>query len=101
MMRGGMNSTMARWCWYPALAGLVVAASMGWSLAAVGAQPQTRVTLDQDDIGGVVVGPKGPEAGVWVIAETTALPTKFARIVVTDEQGRYVIPDLPKVPYEV
>ena len=39
---------------------------------------------------------KGPEAGVWVIAETTDLPTKFARIVVTDDRGRYVIPDLPK-----
>jgi len=31
---------------------------------------------------GVLTGPKGPEAGVWVIAETTDLPTKFARIVV-------------------
>ena len=39
--------------------------------------------------------PTGPEAGVWVIAETTELPTKFAKIVVTDDQGRYVIPDLP------
>ena len=47
-------------------------------------------------------GPVGPEAGVWVIAETTELPTKFAKIVVTDDQGRFVIPDLPpKVNYEV
>ena len=47
-------------------------------------------------------GPSGPEAGVWVIAETTELPTKFAKIVVTDDQGRFVIPDLPpKVNYEV
>ena len=44
---------------------------------------------------------KGAEAGVWVIAETTDLPTKFAKIVVTDEQGRYLIPDLPKAKYEV
>ena len=44
---------------------------------------------------------KGPEAGVWVIAETTELPTKFARIVVTDDRGRYVIPDLPKANYNV
>ena len=44
-------------------------------------------------------GPNGPEAGVWVIAETTDLPTKFARIVVTDDQGRYVIPDLPGANY--
>ena len=42
-----------------------------------------------------MLGPNGPEAGVWVIAETTELPTKFAKIVVTDDQGRYVIPDLP------
>jgi len=53
------------------------------------------VAIDNDDIGGVVHGPRGPEAGVWVIAETTELPTKFAKMVVTDDQGRYVIPDLP------
>ena len=53
------------------------------------------------DIGGVVSSPMGPEAGVWVIAETTDLPTKFARIVVTDEAGRYLIPDLPKARYKV
>jgi hypothetical protein len=48
-----------------------------------------------------VTGPGGPEAGVWVIAETTDLPTKFAKIVVTDEQGRYVIPELPKANYSI
>jgi hypothetical protein len=53
------------------------------------------------DIGGVVTGPNGPEAGTWVIAETTDLPTKFAKIVVTDDQGRYVIPELPKAKYKV
>src|SRR4051812_33468224 len=53
------------------------------------------------DIGGVVKGPNGPEAGVWVIAETTDLPTKFARMVVTDDQGRYLVPGLPKASYEV
>jgi streptogramin lyase len=53
------------------------------------------------DISGVVTGPKGPEAGVWVIAETTDLPTRFARIVVTDEKGRYLIPDLPLANYSV
>jgi hypothetical protein len=52
-------------------------------------------------IGGVVSGPAGPEAGVWVIAETTELPTHFARIVVTDDQGRYLIPDLPPADYSV
>ena len=60
-----------------------------------------QVSIDPDDVGGVVTGPKGPEAGVWVIAETDGLPTKFARIVVTDDRGRYVIPDLPKADYSV
>jgi hypothetical protein len=59
------------------------------------------VAVDTDDLGGVVTGPKGPEAGVWVIAETTDLQTKFAKIVVTDDQGRYLLPDLPKANYNV
>src|SRR5919106_3990803 len=59
------------------------------------------VAIDNDDIGGVVTGASGPEAGVWVIAETRDLPTKLARIVVTDDQGRYLIPDLPKANYDV
>ena len=58
-------------------------------------QAANQVTIDADDIGGVVSGPSGPEAGVWVIAETTDLPTKYRKIVVTDEQGRFVLPDLP------
>jgi hypothetical protein len=63
--------------------------------------PGSAVRIDPDDIGGVVTGPKGPEAGVWVIAETTSLPTRFVRIVVTDEQGRYLLPDMPKAEYSV
>jgi hypothetical protein len=48
------------------------------------------------DIGGVVTGPAGPEAGVWVIAESTGLGVRrFAKIVVTDDAGRYLLPDLP------
>jgi len=62
---------------------------------------QQSVAIDNDDIGGVVRSASGPEAGVWVIAETTDLPTKFAKMVVTDDQGRYVIPDLPKAKYKV
>jgi len=57
--------------------------------------------VGSSDLGGVVSGPKGPEAGVWVIAETTDLPTKFAKIVVTDASGRYLMPDLPKANYSV
>jgi hypothetical protein len=53
------------------------------------------------DLGGVVTGANGPEAGVWVIAETTDLPTKFAKIVVTDDRGRYLIPELPRAAYKV
>ena len=59
------------------------------------------IPIDADDIGGVVTGASGPEAGVWVIAETADLPTRFVRIVVTDDRGRYVIPDLPKARYDV
>jgi len=68
--------------------------------APAGAQ-QAAVQIDNDDIGGVVTGANGPEAGVWVIAETTELPTKYAKVVVTDDQGRYVIPDLPNANYQV
>src|SRR5262249_20815936 len=59
------------------------------------------VAIDKADIGGVVRSDKGPEAGVWVIAETRDLPTKFIRIVVTDDRGRYVVPDLPAASYDV
>jgi len=62
---------------------------------------QQTVALDNNDIGGVVTSAKGPEAGVWVIAETNDLPTRFARMVVTDDQGRYVLPDLPKASYDI
>src|SRR5438309_8815453 len=53
------------------------------------------------EIRGVVTGPKGPEAGVWVIAETTERPTKFAKVVVTDDRGRYLIPELPQANYSI
>src|SRR5438093_3261751 len=72
-------------------------------LSRVGAQQprSVRVEFGKKDIAGVVTSSKGPEAGVWVIAETTDLPTKFIRIVVTDDQGRYLVPDLPKANYKV
>ena len=60
-----------------------------------------KVAIDGDDIGGTVTGPHGPEAGVWVIAETKDLPTKYAKVVVTDDAGRYVLPDLPPANYSV
>jgi hypothetical protein len=69
-------------------------------LAAMPAQAQ-QVAIDANDIGGAVKSAAGPEAGVWVIAETRDLPTKYVKIVVTDEQGRYVLPDLPRGNYDI
>ncbi|MEE2898348.1 MAG: carboxypeptidase-like regulatory domain-containing protein [Gemmatimonadota bacterium] len=73
------------------------------SLLAMSACEQSSggILIDDDDIGGVVSGPNGPEAGVWVIAETTDLPTTFNKIVVTDDEGRYLLPDLPTATYDV
>lgn len=78
-----------------AVASLLFAATPGRT------QEPAAVVAGDNDIGGVVTGPQGPEAGVWVIAETRDLPTKFARIVVTDDRGRYLIPDLPRANYDV
>jgi hypothetical protein len=64
-------------------------------------QPANDVAIDNDDIGGVVNGPKGPEAGVWVIAETRDLPVRYIKTVVTDDRGRFVVPDLPSASYAV
>jgi len=71
------------------------------SQSIVAGQQTSTVSIDADDIGGVVTGASGPEAGVWVIAETSDLPTRFVKIVVTDDRGRYVVPDLPKANYNV
>jgi hypothetical protein len=80
---------------------LVVGTFLSLSAVPLSSQQQraAAVPVDGDDIGGVVTGANGPEAGVWVIAETTDLPTKYAKIAVTDDQGRYLIPDLPKGNY--
>jgi hypothetical protein len=63
--------------------------------------PGSAIAIDSDDLAGTVTGPSGPEAGVWVIAESSDLPTPFVRIVVTDDRGRYLVPDLPKATYRV
>ncbi len=78
------------------IAGLVAAAILAACASNIGTSGAGAT-----DIGGVVSGPNGPEAGVWVIAETRDLPTKFSKIVVTDDRGRYLIPDLPKANYSV
>ena len=81
------------------LAGLLAASTTSTHAQQRGAAG--TVAIDADDIGGVVTGPKGPEAGVWVVAETSDTPTRFIRSVVTDDQGRYVVPDLPRAKYQV
>jgi hypothetical protein len=80
--------------------GLVVCA--GAVTGPVSSQTSTdTIAIDSNDLAGRVTGPSGPEAGVWVIAETKDLPTPFAKIVVTDDQGRYLVPDLPVANYSV
>ncbi len=85
-----------------ALPCLVVMACVGliprWSISS---QLGSEVGIDADDVGGGVLGATGPEAGVWVIAETTDLETLFREIVVTDDQGRYLLPDLPDATYRI
>ena len=66
-------------------------AGTGGAISTARAAPDA-IQIVADDIGGVVTSAKGPEAGVWVIAETKELPTRYIKIVVTDDQGRYVLP---------
>src|SRR5437867_1610747 len=94
---------MQRRSTFPIGGAVALAAIVGMSLSGLSARQNAGapIRVDADDIGGVVSGPRGPEAGVWVIAETTDLPTKFSRTVVTDDRGRFLIPDLPKANYTV
>ena len=73
----------------------LTALALGLTLA------QAQPAVPKNVLSGVVNGPNGPEAGVWVIAETKDLPTKFAKVVVTDDKGRYVIPEMPAGTYQV
>ena len=88
---------------YLLIAVMAFAVTMAVSLTRVESQvaAQNAVAVDNDDIGGVVTGARGPEAGVWVIAETRDTPTRLIKIVATDDRGRYLIPDLPKANYDV
>src|SRR5437867_3340886 len=81
----------------------VLAACLAGGYISLSAQqrPAPEVTIGSTDLGGVVTSRNGAEAGVWVIAEATGLPTKFAKTVVTDDRGRNVVPDLPKATYNV
>jgi hypothetical protein len=73
----------------------LLAALAGFGAYRAGAQQSVNY------ITGVVQGEKGPEAGVWVIAETKDLLTNFIKIVVTDDRGRFALPDLPTASYKV
>jgi hypothetical protein len=87
------------------LAGAVTIGIAGYFLAernpARAQQTAPPVKVEANEIGGMVSSNKGPEAGVWVIAETTDLPTRYIKEVVTDDRGRYLIPDLPNATYTV
>ena len=87
----------------PRSLGITTVAVLAVSLVALraGQSSGAAVPMDSDDIAGVVSGANGPEAGVWVIAETRDLPTRHIKIVVTDDEGRYLIPDLPHATYDV
>ena len=89
--------------WHAGLVAVGIGLCLAASLAKI--TPARRasgvVSVDNDDIGGMVTSSKGPEAGVWVIAETHDLGTKFVKIVVTDSQGRYLLPQLPKANYKI
>ena len=79
---------------------VVIAIALAASCSS-GTGVEIYVPIDDDDIGGTVTSSNGPEAGVWVIAETTDLPTKYAKIVATEDAGRYVLPDLPEATYDI
>src|SRR2546427_11009208 len=87
--------------WVVAILALTACLAAGFVPLSAQQRPPAQVAIGATDVGGVVMSSNGPEAGAWVIAETTDLPTKFAKAVVTDDQGRYVIPDLPKARYRV
>jgi hypothetical protein len=88
---------------YLAIVAVGLAVFLAATLTRMSAQPPAggAVRIGNDDLGGVVTSAKGPEAGVWVIAETADLPTRFVKIVVTDDRGRYLVPGLPKANYSV
>ena len=80
---------------------LVAGLGAGAMVLTTGERPLAQQRRPQGFIQGVVESASGPEAGVWVIAETNDLPTKFIKIVVTDDRGRYVLPELPSANYNV
>ena len=74
-------------------------------LAAIGMNATQQTPLVAQDHDGIITGTvtssDGREAGVWVIAETDELETVFRKIVVTDSDGQFLLPELPAATYEV
>jgi hypothetical protein len=91
--------TLARMIWLPLLVVLclVTRPAAGQQNGAAPTARASGIQVDKNSVGGVVVNSNGgkAEAGVWVIAETKSLPVPFRKIVVTDDQGRFLVPDLP------
>ena len=84
------------------LGSLIVAASVAsGAIWLAGGAGTVAALASVDTISGVVQGPQGGEAGVWVIAETDDLETTFRKIVVTGDGGRFLVPDLPDGEYAV
>jgi hypothetical protein len=79
----------------------VLAQATAAAAAAATVTVTTATTGARSTISGTVSSIRGPEAGVWVIAESGDFQTRFAKIVVTDEQGRYLLPDLPPAHYSL
>ena len=79
----------------------ITAVMLGLAASVGGAASMVAPAVKSGEIGGVVTGARGPEAGVWVIAESGDFATRYAKIVVTDEQGRFLIPDLPRATYQI
>ncbi len=90
-----------RFLYFAGVVALGIAGCLIATRTSLNAQQPAPVNVKPGDIGGMVSSSKGPEAGVWVIAETTDLPTRYIKEVVTDDRGRYLIPDLPKAKYTV
>ena len=95
------NKVIGKSSKYLGIAVLAAICMAAWMGRIDGQQGSAAVSVKADEIGGVVSSSKGPEAGVWVIAETTDLPTRYIKEVVTDDRGRYLIPALAKANYTV
>jgi hypothetical protein len=92
-----------RFLTHAALLVLLLSVSLMLPLGFGGQRVASAAQVASSSVGGTVVNARGgkPEAGVWVIAETKSLPVPFRKIVVTDDQGRFLIPDMPAGSYEL